>query len=336
MKARSTGSNLIEYINYISKALDRGLEVHAIYTDFSKAFDTVDHTILIAKLKKFGITDSLLHWFESYLSNRTLFVSFNGSVSSKFTTMSGVPQGSVLGPILFNIFINDLSEKLNCNFLLFADDLKIYTTITSIYDCIMLQNDINALFNWCGVNNLKLNIQKCNFMAFTNRIIPLQTNYFIDGEELVKPDSVKDLGVIIDSKLKFDLHIDYIVIKSYRMLGFIMRTTKQFNNSDCIKLLYNALVRSNLEYNTYVWTPFQSNHILKLERIQRNFTRQLAFKFNLFSCPSSRTDFGHHRCPTNRIQRSFTQNFNSVPIENLSQSQFKKKILNLLRMISHT
>lgn len=388
-KNKSTGTNLTHYINYISRALDSGLEVHAIYTDFSKAFDTVNHKILIKKLYAMGIRGRLLEWIKSYLKNRKMSVTFNGSKSDPFSPPSGVPQGSVLGPLLFNIFINDLPSKLKCNSLFFADDLKMFTKITQPIDCNNLQSDINTLNNWCNENGLLLNINKCKYIPFSNRIVQLQTSYHINGITLEQVSSIRDLGVIFDSKLRFDLHIEEIIKKSYRMLGFIMRATSKFNNIKCINMLYNALVRSNLEYNSFIWSPHYESQSHQIERIQKNYTRQLAFKFridyndytdrlerlgllslrerrtyfdmlqlhkivhspdsalfaelnirnnpysnrhnSLFTIPASRSDYGLYKCPLNRYQKTFTQQFNEIEIENASLGQFKGRIIEALK-----
>lgn len=278
---KSTGSNLIEYTSYISEALDRNYEVHSIYTDFSKAFDTVDHCILLKKLQNIGINSKLLKWFQSYLSNRSLSVTFNGSISYNFTPTSGVPQGSVLGPILFNIFINDLNSSIQCKTLLYADDTKIFTKITSQEDIFSLQNDINKLQLWCINNKLKLNIDKCQYIVFSNKKISLPTSYTINNVPLNKVTVIRDLGVLIDSKLKFEKHIDYAVNKAYKMLGFLMRTTVRFLNIKCIISLYNALVRSHLEYNSSVWSPYQTTYVSKIEKVQKRFTRQIHSKFHI-------------------------------------------------------
>lgn len=278
-KNKSTHTNLFDYVNYIAQAMDEGLEVHAIYTDFSKAFDRVNHDKLLSKLHAIGLPQSLVNWYQSYLSNRPLRVVFNGKKSEKFIQNSGVPQGSVLGPILFNIFINDITSVLKCNVLLFADDSKIFVKVRNIDDCIALQNDINALCDWCDRNDLQLNANKCYFIAFSNRIVKLQTEYILKNKKLTKVDSIKDLGITFDSRLKFDQHIDEITRKASKMLGFVMRAVNKFTNIHCIKLLFNALVRSHLEYNCSIWNPLHDCHIKKIEKIQRNFTRQIAYKF---------------------------------------------------------
>lgn len=261
--------------------MDNNVETHAIYTDFAKAFDSVDFSILLGKLKSYGIDGKLLDWFETYLSNRHLRVVFNGSFSAPFTPHSGVPQGSVLGPLLFNIFINDLGKQLKNSYLLFADDLKIYNKIQSLNDVIELQNDLNRLSLWCKQNKLHLNISKCKFISFTVNRNPLNVTYHIDSTALEQVTVVNDLGILIDSKLKFTQHIDNIFRKSLKMLGFIFRVTYKFTNVKCLKLLYTSLVRSHLEFQTQTWTPYQSTYKHKLERVQKKFTRQLYYKLYL-------------------------------------------------------
>lgn len=198
-KNKSTGSNLVEFTEYVSIALDEGFEVHVIITDFSKAFDCVNHRKLLKKLSTLGMPLVLLKWFESYLSNRSLSVVFNGQRSEPFEQKSGVPQGSVLGPILFNIFINDIALLLKCLFLLFADDMKIYIKIKSLEDSVQLQSDIDSLCKWCDENDLILNISKCHFFAFSNRIIQLQPTYTMRGITLSKMSTIKDLGITFNS-----------------------------------------------------------------------------------------------------------------------------------------
>lgn len=278
IKNKSTNTNLIEYVSRVSSALDEGFEIHTIYTDFCKAFDTVDHDILLSKLQAIGLNDSLLLWLKSYLLNRLVCVSFNGHKSLPFEPSSGVPQGSVLGPLLFNIFINDISHIFENDHLLLADDLKIFRKIRSSNDIPRLQADIDKLHEWTVVNNLKLNTDKCYAMSFSNKVNPTPTNYNINGTPLVEVTKMKDLGVTFDKKLKFDDHVNSIVKKSYSMLGFVMRTASKFNDLSCVNFLYNSLVRSRLEYNTAVWNPYQSTYKSKIERVQRKYTRLLFYK----------------------------------------------------------
>lgn len=281
VRGKSTVTNLSKYTNFIANCLDDGTEVHAIYTDFSKAFDTVDHSILIHKLSTVGICESMLNWFKSYLTNRRTYVAFGGFKSDSFSPPSGVPQGSVLGPLLFNIFINDIGSDFKCNYLSFADDLKVYTAVKSNRDIVNLQHDLNRLNTWCSVNRLVLNTSKCKFLPFSNKLIPSQAHYSINGNTLERVNSMCDLGVIFDSKLKFSNHSDFITRKAYRTLGFIMRLTKHFTNINCITTLYNALVRSSLEYACVIWCPYQKTYMSKIERVQKKFTRYVFFKLHI-------------------------------------------------------
>lgn len=277
-KNRSTNSNLCEFTHHISLALDEGSELHAIYTDFSKAFDSVNHRILLAKLANVGIRGYLWNWFASYLEKRPNRVTFNGSTSQFFYPTSGVPQGSVLGPLLFNIFVNDLSEGLKCHHLMYADDMKLFVKAKDKNDFVRLQNDLNFMENWCQMNQLTLNTDKCHHIQFTNRLSPLQAVYHINNTALTKVSQMNDLGVVYDSKLRFDGHITNITNKAFKMLGFILRFSKDFRNVDCIKMLYNTLVRPHLEYCTTAWSPFYIGSMHKIERIQRSFTKQTVFR----------------------------------------------------------
>lgn len=278
MPKKSTGTNLTEYTNYIACALDVGDSVNAIYTDFSKAFDSVDHGLLLDKLAGIGVGGAMLKFLASYISGRSLKVVFCGTRSQAFIPTTAVPQGSVLGPILFNAFINDLTGGFKCNFLLYADDLKLFTRIRSQVDCQKLQSDVDTLYHWCEQNKIKLNIDKCNSMIFSSRAAISTFTYTINNVSLQQVDSVNDLGVIFDRKLNFHNHVDKMVNKSYKMLGFLTRIMKKFRNRDCFNLLYNTLVRPHLEYCSTVWNPHCQGTILKVERVQKKYTRHLNFK----------------------------------------------------------
>lgn len=280
IKGRSTLTNLAVYLNFLAQALDIGSEVHSIYTDFTKAFDLVNFDILLLKLKNYGIDELLLAWIESYLKNRLLRVVFAGGKSDPFVPNSGVPQGSVLGPLLFTLFINDLGSRLPCRYLLFADDLKLFWIIKGKEDIALLQAALDVLVDWCRENKLILNSSKCNTICFSNKHFPTPCNYSIEGAVLNEVTVVRDLGIFVDTKLKFSHHIDVIVTDAYRMLGFIMRMTKNFSNIQCIKFLYNALVRSRLEYLTSIWTPYQLTYDSRVERVQKKYTRYINFRAN--------------------------------------------------------
>ncbi|CAH2094536.1 unnamed protein product [Euphydryas editha] len=277
LNRRSTITNLVEYVEDITERLDKNEQVDAIYTDFSRAFDRVVHDILLQKLSYLGFTGVIHKWINSYLTCRSFYVVVNGFQSNIHGIASGVPQGSHLGPVLFNIFINDLPQIFqHCTPLLFADDLKIYKTIKSCQDAIMFQNDVRSLEKWCSHNGVDLNIAKCFHIKFTRKHHIIQSHYKLKDTEITEVDVVKDLGIILDRKLTFQPHIDYIIKRASRMLGFVLRNAKFFKNYNTKMVLFNILVRSCLEYGSVVWRPHFSTHSLRIERIQKRFVRHLA------------------------------------------------------------
>lgn len=201
----------------------------------------------------------------------------DGYDSELYEIMSGVPQGSHLGPVLFNIFVNDITDCFNnSTVFLYADDLKFARTINSISDIVLLQDDINRLVDWCDRNGMLLNIKKCFHMKFTRKHNITQSTYTISHETIRELDVVRDLGVVFDAKLTFIPHIDYVVKQASKMLGFIIRNGKVFRNKKTKILLYNALVRSKLEYCSIVWRPHYATHNLRIERVQKRFMWHLS------------------------------------------------------------
>lgn len=273
MQKRSTTSNLMTYTTSIIKRLEKRLQVDAIYVDLAKAFDRVPHRLTIAKLGRIGLPLWLTGWLDSYLSRRTAYVRIGPSLSRRYSIPSGVPQGSHLGPLIFILFINDLPALLQCENLLYADDLKIYRCIQGPNDCTALQDDVDTLLRWCASNGMEISRGKCKVITFHRIRSPIITEYRIGGEPLERVQSIKDLGVILDRKLSFNEHISAVTAKSFAMLGFIRRNTACFNDVQVLKTLYCSLVRSILENAAPVWAPFHAVHQQRLERVQRSFVR---------------------------------------------------------------
>lgn len=282
LPGRSCQTNLCVYSHYLSTALDSGDQVDSIYFDFKKAFDRVDYNILINKLESFGVTDPLLTWISSYLRDRTQVVKFNGIISKEILVTSGVPQGSHLGPILFLVFINDLVNIFtNCQFLFYADDLKIFRIITNDHDCSLLQLEVNKILEWCLLNRMELNISKCKIISFSRKKSPILHPYFISRSPLPRTSLMNDLGVIFDSELRFNEHISLITAKAFKMAGFIMRRCWEFSNIEVLMSLYFSLVRSHLEYCCVIWSPYYQIHIKRLERVQIKFVNFLLYKLRI-------------------------------------------------------
>lgn len=282
MKKRSAATNLVEFTNYVSNSIECGFQTDVIYTDFSKAFDRVSHKLLIQKLLYIGFFSNLLKWISSYLTGRTQYVLVNGQKSRLFDVSSGVPQGSHLGPLLFLLFINDVTSVLKySNCLMYADDIKIFACVKSFGDAINLQHDVDSLNDWSKVNGLNLNLIKCKCMSFYRKLRPIDFNYSIDNTSLEKVSSMRDLGVIFDNKLNFNMHIDCKIAKAYSMLGFVKRICADFKNLNTVRSLYCAIVRSQLEFSSVVWLPLYKIHINRIESIQKKFLLFALRKMNL-------------------------------------------------------
>lgn len=280
MKKKSTISNLLIYSNFIFQALDEKKQVDAIYTDFRKAFDKVDHNLLLQKLAFNGIRGTLLSWFKSYLQDRTQIVIINGFESQPTAVPSGVIQGSILGPLQYLFFINDISRCFqNCEFKMFADDLKIYKIINSLSDCELVQDDLNRFQDYCIKNKLHLAHDKCLHISFTKKQKhKINYNYNIGTNPVEKVSKIRDLGILLDQKLNLSEHIEEIVCRAYRMMGFVLRTAKPFKRKESYLLLYKTLVRPYLEYGSVIWNPLYNKYIKKLELIQKKFLRALHFR----------------------------------------------------------
>lgn len=288
---KSTVSNLVSLVSELSVALDRGQQVDAVYTDIGKAFDRVDHKILISKLDNFGINGKLLNWFSSYLSSRSQTVVVCGRESKSFDAPSGVPQGSHLGPTLFLAFINDMSQVIhNSSYSLFADDLKIFKVINTASDATHLQEDLSRVLEWSSLNKLPLNVKKCKHIKFNRKRRPLLTSYCIDNIPLEEVSVIRDLGVMLDSQLSFTSHIDEIIGKAYKLLGFVWRNCKIFRNKTALVTAYFALVRSTLEYCSNVWNPQYKCHQDRIERIQKRFLFYLSVHQKKLPSLTSYTD----------------------------------------------
>lgn len=271
---KSTSTNLLDFSNFCLSNIESGKQIDCIFTDFSKAFDRINHRILLLKLSMLGFPSLFVNWLHSYLYGRSQRVSFRGALSREIFNLSGVPQGSHLGPLLFIIFINDVSLVLsNARILCYADDAKIFRVISSEHDSFILNSDLAAFFSWCKLNQLPLNIDKCTYMRFSRSKTLISFDYTIDGCPLQKLDTVKDLGVWFNSHFSFNNHIDAIISKANSTLGFVKRWSKEFNDPYVTRILYCTFVRPILEYACLVWSPSCRTHVHRLEAVQKRFLR---------------------------------------------------------------
>lgn len=278
VKNRSTNTNLSIISHDIAHEIHSGGQIDVVYTDLAKAFDKVNHSTLIKKLKIYNFDDNLLKFLKSYLNNRIQFVTYKDTKSNQFIPTSGVPQGSILGPLLFVLFINDVFKYVKYSkFLLYADDLKLYKTIHNNCDSNQLQYDINSISEYCHINQLKLNKSKCYYIHFSRKIIPIITKYKIENLNIERKKEVKDLGIIFNQYFSFGSHITQLVNECQRKLGLIIRFCYEFKYEICINL-FNSLIRSKLEYACTIWNPKTIYHSNEIEKIQKKFLRYTYFK----------------------------------------------------------
>ena len=271
---RSTTTNLAVYHCFVSDALEAGRQVDTVYTDFRKAFDSVDHYILHRKLATIGICGSLLAWIISYLEGRVQVIRVWDRLSDPVNATSGVPQGSHLGPLLFLLFINDLNEVfMHSRFLMYADDLKIFRTISGSLDINLLQADLTRFEQWCTVNRMRLNTVKCVLLRSHRSVSGIPSMYMLCDTTLSEVAEVQDLGVLFTTGLDFRNHYRNITCKAMKTLGFIARFGKHFKHIRTLKLLFVALVRPQIEYASVIWSPRHKQYTNLIERIQHKFLR---------------------------------------------------------------
>ncbi|XP_060846337.1 uncharacterized protein LOC132926003 [Rhopalosiphum padi] len=260
------------------EVIEHRSQVDVIFTDFNKAFDTVDHDCLIMVLKSLGIGNPLLSWLHSYITDRKQFIKIKNAVSKSAVIPSGVPQGGHLSPLLFILFVNSITKWITkAKLLIFADDIKIFLKIDNLNQCHILQSELDIFASWAHSIGLSLNISKCHVMSFSRQQSPIHHNYSLNGTSLNCVFLYKDLGIHYSPSLNFEHHINVTVGKALKVLGFIKRNTNQFSSARCLCTLYFSLVRSILEYGVVVWHPYLAKDELRLERVQNRFLSYIAY-----------------------------------------------------------
>ena len=257
--------------------LEDGGSVDMVYLDFSKAFDKVDHGILLHKLKALGITGHLGIWFFNFLTRRSHFVRLPGAISGDSRVLSGVPQGTVLGPLLFLIMLADINKDISeSNLISFADDTRIYSKINDVTDCDTLQQDLNHVYDWASINNMFFNAQKFNYVSFSPNKYSSLSNVYINPEyNIISPSSnVLALDVYMSSNCTFDFHVASVYKRCSNLTGWILRT---FNTRETITMmtLFKSLVLSRLDYASQLWSPHLLKSIYLIEKVQRSFTKHI-------------------------------------------------------------
>ena len=253
LRNKSCSTNMISLTESLSVSLLNKVSTDIIYFDFAKAFDSVCHDLILTKLKnQYGIDGRLLKFLKSYLQNRKQRVVLDNYTSDTIDVLSGVPQGSIIGPLLFVLFINDIYKSLNnsTNVALYADDTKMWRQINSNKDCEILQKDINLLYEWCAQNKMKFHPEKCKVLTVSNNEtpafideLPFTTIFYTIGQDIIDyTDSKKDLGIYMNAKLDWSEHQAFILNKAHQMLGLTKRTCHFITDLRRRRSLYLTLV----------------------------------------------------------------------------------------------
>ena len=270
---RSCLTNLLVFMENIAKDLDEGLAVDVVYLDFQKAFDKVPHDRLVRKLHNIGIRGNLLEWIKEWLRGRQQRVVLNGEASDWVAVSSGVPQGSVLGPLLFIIYVNDLDIGIVNKLLKFADDTKLLGRVSTAHQFKEVQQDLDRIHDWSKEWGMSFNIDKCKVMHLGKK--NQQEKLSLGGKVLEVVDEEKDLGVTVSSNFKVSNQCAKVAKKGYQVLGLINRSFA--NKSGEIMLpLYKSLVRPHLDYCVQAWRPSLIKDIDVLEKVQRRATRMIS------------------------------------------------------------
>ena len=276
----STTHTLINITEAIRKALDEKSYACGVFVDLQKAFDTVNHNILLTKLNYNGIRGSALEWFRSYLSNRSQFVSINDKLSTIKMLASGVPQGSILGPLLFLIYINDLHECIKHSTTYhFADDTNLLLISNSLKKLNKhINHDLSNLVHWLRANKISLNTKKTELIIFRpkNTIVTKHLNFRISGQKIFPVKVIKYLGIKIDENLNFITHMQDLALKLSRSNGMLAKI-RHYVNFETLLSIYHAIFSSHLRYACQVWGNSRSPMIGRITSLQNKALKIIHF-----------------------------------------------------------
>lgn len=273
VQKKSTQTQLLECANYWTYQVDQKNGVDVVYLDISKAFDTVSHPKLLKKLGQFGIKGKFLKWIANFLSDRTQKVTVNGVFSSSASVKSGVPQGSVLGPLLFILYINDIVKTvLNVQIKIFADDCKLYIAFKKLDGYEMLLRDLIRVFSWFDLNQLRVAMEKCLVLHFGyyNR----RLEYVINNVQIPSVSLARDLGVLVSDDMKFSEHCAKLSSTASQRAGLIYKTFL-CRDREFLIAMFVVYVRPILEFNSCVWSPHQVMDVNIIESVQKRYFKRM-------------------------------------------------------------
>ena len=324
---RSCLSQLLIHFDRITAALEKGQGVDVVYLDFAKAFDKVDHGITLNKLKSLGIHGALGRWIYSFLTNRTQSVIVEGRKSSSKQVISGVPQGSVLGPLLFLILMGDIDQNIAAAFLSsFADDTRVGNSIISPHDTAQLQADLKVVYKWSKDNNMEFHCDKFELMRYrtaASKEAQNQSSYeSFDGSVINEVQHVRDLGVTLSNDATFKQHIHERCELAKDKISWVLRTFRSRERLPMLTL-WKSLILSHVEYCSQLWSPSTVGHTQSLELLQKSFISriygmdELSYweqleTLNLYSLERRRERY--QVLYTWKIIEGYVPNFDSTPI----------------------
>ena len=313
-KNHSAELQLIKTSHDFAVCLNNQGQTDAVLLDFSKAFDKVPHHLLLTKLQHYGIRGSIWNWITDFLHNRTQRVVCGGATSKPTNVTSGVPQGSVLGPLLFLAYINDISTNLSSSCRLFADDCILYREINTPTDAKILQEDLKKLELWEETWGMKFNIEKCMILTITLKHNPHISEYTLHGKKLTSVTNAKYLGINFDSKLTFNHHVNSVCQKANNTLAFLRRNLRRCHQR--VKLdAYKIFVLPILNYAATVWSPHSQCYIHKLEAVQKRAARFIVSDYRRLS--------------------SITRILNSLKLKSIVYQHTRLCLLTFYKIVNH-
>ena len=281
----STLHALLELTDQIYSNLDKNKFCVGVFLDLSKAFDTIDHSILLSKLDHYGFRGVVNKWFSSYLKNRQQFTIANGQKSDYGQINKGVPQGSVLGPILFTLYVNDMAMALNFKPRLFADDTNIFSFDADINNLTTsIDEELKKLYEWFNANKLKVNLDKTNYCIFSpNRNMKNDHDIKITmGSDIKEATDIKYLGLKIDSKLTWSKHVEKIKSEIVKFASLFAKL-RHFIPKDCLIILFDSLVSSKINYGLEIYGSAANKYLKELQILQNRILKIINFKDHMFS-----------------------------------------------------